>query len=59
MAILSAGGRGFPAALHFPRSRLSAGGDGGAGSGGPQGRFPGTEDPSGIEEAQKSQRALF
>lgn len=38
---LSAGGGSLPAALHLPRSRLSAGGDGGAGSGGPQGRLPG------------------
>lgn len=35
------GGRSLPAALHLPRSRLSAGGDGGAGSGGPQGCLPG------------------
>lgn len=38
----SAGGRSFPTALHFPWGRLSVGGDGGAGSGGPQGSVPGT-----------------
>lgn len=38
---LFAGGRSLPAALHLPRSCLAAGGDGGAGSGGPQGCLPG------------------
>lgn len=39
--VLFVGGRGLTAALHFPWSGLSAGGDGGAGSGGSPGCFPG------------------
>lgn len=36
------GGRGLSSAFHLPRGRVSAGGDGGAGSGGPQSCVSGT-----------------
>lgn len=43
------GGGGVPAALHLPWSRVSAGGDGGAGPGGPSGCVPGTRTRTNTE----------